>query len=301
MGSVPCLDIQAGADPGSWNSRMNDREGKKVDIKDILVHQGDDIHADRALKAGVILAKQCDARLTGVHVLQYPELPTYIEAQLPNDVVERTHQEVRKRGEARQETFERAMAGEGISGEFRIMEGHVAEAVALCGRYADLLVVGQPDPDHPSATDGLPEVLLLAAGRPVLVVPYVGEQRQIGRRIMIAWNATREATRAVHDAMPILEKADEVIVFSINSEYLDYIVGAEISTHLVRHGVNATPKHVIAPDMQVGDNLLSAIVDHDIDLLVMGGYGHSRLRELAFGGATRDVLQSMTCPVMMSH
>lgn len=272
-----------------------------MNIKDIIVHQADDIHADRALKAGVILAKQCDARLTGVHGLHYPELPTYIEAQLPDDIIERARQEVRTRSEARQKTFEGAIVREGISGEFRIMEGDAAEAMTLCGRYADLLVVGQPDPDHPAATDGLPEVLLFGAGRPVLVVPYTGEQRQIGRRIMIAWNATREATRAVHDAMPILEKADEVIVFSIISEYRDHIVGAEINTHLVRHGVNATPKHVIAPDKQVGDSLLSAIADHDIDLLVMGGYGHSRLRELTFGGATRTILHSMTCPVMMSH
>ena len=106
---------------------------------------------------------------------------------------------------------------------------------------------------------------------------------------MVAWSATRESTRAVHDAMGMLEKADEVVVFSVNPEDKDHIAGADICTHLARHGVNATPRHIVAPDMRVGDSILSAVADNGIDMLVMGGYGHSRLREFILGGVSQHL------------
>lgn len=270
-------------------------------FKDIVVHQGEDAHADRRLKASMEIAKQFNARLTGVYVLSYPAIPGFVQTELPREIIEGRNKEIRAAGEAMRAAFDAAAAAEDIAAEFRLMEGDTADAVTLCGRYSDLLVVGQSDPDHPSPTDGLAEELLMASGRPILVVPYTGNQDQIGRRVMVAWRATREATRAVHDAMPILQQAKEVIVYSVNPEDRDHIAGADICTHLARHGVNATPRHIVAPDMGVGDSLLSAVADNGIDLLVMGGYGHSRLRELAFGGDTREILQTMTCPVMMSH
>ncbi len=270
-------------------------------FKDIVVHQGEDAHTDRRMVAGLQLAKQFDAHLTGVYVLSYPTVPGFVQTELPSEIIEQRYAEIRAAGEEMRQQFDATVKREGVPGEFRVMEGDVAEAVALCGRYSDVLVVSQPDPDHPAPTDGLAEDLLLAAGRPVLVVPYAGDQSHMGQRIMVAWSATRESTRAVHDAMGMLEKADEVVVFSVNPEDKDHIAGADICTHLARHGVNATPRHIVAPDMRVGDSILSAVADNGIDMLVMGGYGHSRLRELAFGGATRAIMQSMTCPVMLSH
>ena len=269
--------------------------------KDIIVHQGEDAHSDRRMKVGVALAKQFDAHLTGVYVLSYPTIPGFVQTELPSEIIEQRYAEIQAAGEARRAQFGAAVAAEGVAGEFRVMEGDLADAVAMCGRYSDLLVVGQPDPDNPAPTDSLAEDLLLAAGRPILVVPYAGDLGHMGRRVMVAWSGTREATRAVHDAMPMLQQAEEVVVFSVNPEDSDHIAGADISTHLARHGVNATPRHIVAPDMRVADSVLSAVADHGINLLVMGGYGHSRLRELAFGGATRAIMQSMTCPVMMSH
>jgi len=270
-------------------------------FKDIVVHQGEDMHSDRRLATGLALAKQFDAHLTGVYVLSYPNVPGFVQTELPSEIIEQRYNEIRAAGEAKRAAFDAAAAREGVSGEFRVMEGDLADAVALCGRYSDLLVVGQPDPDHPGPTDSLAEDLLLAAGRPILVVPYAGDLSHLGRRVMVAWSSTREATRALHDAMPLLVRAEEVVVFSVNPEDDNHIAGADICTHLARHGVNATPRHIMAPDMRVGDSILSAVADNGIDLLVMGGYGHSRLRELAFGGATRAILQSMTCPVVMSH
>ncbi len=270
-------------------------------FKDIVVHQGEDTHAARRLNASLELAKQFNARLTGVYVLTYPTIPGFVQTDLPSEIIKQRYNEIRIDGEDKRTEFDAATAGEDIVAEFRVMEGDPADAVTLCGRYSDLLVVGQPDPDSPAVTDGLAEELLMASGRPILIVPYTGNQSQIGRRVMVAWRATREATRAVHDAMPILEQAEEVIVYSVNPEDRDHIAGADICTHLARHGVNATPRHIVAPDMGVGDSILSAVADNSIDLLVMGGYGHSRLRELAFGGATREIMHAMTCPVMISH
>lgn len=234
-------------------------------------------------------------------MLNYPVVPGFVQAEVPSEIIEQRYQDIRAEAEEKRKEFDATMSKEAIAGEFRLMEGDTADAMAMCARYGDLVVVSQADPDNPSADDRLAEDLVMASGRPILVVPYTGDQTNIGKRTMVAWNGTREATRAAHDALPMLAQADEVVVFSVNPEDRDHIAGADICTHLARHGVNATPKHIVAPDMRVGDILLSAVADNGIDLLVMGGYGHSRLRELAFGGATREIFNAMTCPVMMSH
>lgn len=268
--------------------------------KDIAVYQSDDDHSDDRLAVGVTLAKKFGADLTGVYVLTQPVIPSFIQAEIPTELIEERYAEIRQQAHVRRDAFEGKVAEEGVKGTFMVMEGDVVEAAAGVTLYTDLVIVAQPDPDHPTQDDGVAEGLLMSSGRPVLMVPYVGGPEEIGKRVMVAWNGTREGTRAVHDALPMLQQADEVIVFEVNPE--DGAFGGEdLCDHLKRHGVNATAKHTIAHDLSVGDVLLSAIADNSIDLLVMGGYGHSRLRELALGGATRQVLHSMTCAVLMSH
>jgi nucleotide-binding universal stress UspA family protein len=268
--------------------------------KDIVVHVGEDAHSNERLKVAIALAQRHNAHLTGVYVLSYPVVPGFVQAEVPTEVIEQRYQEIREQAEKRRGEFDATAQKEGASAEFRVMEGDAVDAVAMCARYADLVVVGQPDPDNPATDDRVAEGLILAAGRPLLMVPYVGDHSHIGQRVLVAWNGTREGSRAIHDAMPFLTAAEEVVVFGVNPPN-DHIAGADMCTHLARHGVNATPKHVVAPDLSAGDAILSAIADNNIDLLVMGGYGHSRLREMALGGATRQVLQSMTCAVVMSH
>lgn len=268
--------------------------------KDIVVHQGEDAHSDERLNVAMALASKHGAHVIGVYVLSYPVVPGFVQAEVPTEVIEERYREIRAQAEKRREAFDKVLQREGMPGEFRIMEGDAVDAVAMCAHYADIVIAGQPDPDQPSAEDRVAEGLILSAGRPVLIVPYTGDHSHIGQRIMVAWNGTREGTRAIHDTMPLLEAAEEVIVYGVNPPD-DHIAGADMCTHLARHGVNATPKHIVAPDMSAGDAILSAISDNNIDLLVMGGYGHSRLRELALGGATRQILESMTCAVIMSH
>jgi nucleotide-binding universal stress UspA family protein len=166
-----------------------------------------------------------------------------------------------------------------------------------------LAVVGQPDESEelPPAIATLPHVLVLTAGRPVLVVPYAGKFAKIGTRVLIAWNASREAVRAVNDAMPILQRAKKVIVLSVNPTKKDHIPGADIAAHIARHGCKVEATHTVAKDIEVGDALLGAITDYGADLLVMGAWGHSRMRELVLGGATRELMGQMTVPVLLSH
>jgi len=150
-----------------------------------------------------------------------------------------------------------------------------------------------------------PDQVTLASGRPILVVPYAGHFETVGRRVLVGWNATREAARAVNDAMPLLAAAEMVTVLTIDAREGPHghgeLPGADISLHMARHGVKAGIERTVSADLSVGDVLLSRAADLGADLLVMGAYGHSRARELLLGGATRALLRSMTIPVLMSH
>ena len=270
-------------------------------FKDLIVHQTDGAGSKRSLEVAMALALDNDAHLTGVYVLNYPAVPTFVQAEVPPELIQQGYETIRKAAAECREAFEASCQREGVRGEFRVMEGDPVEAMALCARYSDLVIAAQPDPDHPAVQDRVPEGLVMASGRPLLAVPYAGKLGKIGQRVMVAWNGSREATRAIHDAMPFLEKAESVVVFGVDPESDDHIAGADLALHLSRHGVNAEPRHVVAPDLEVADALLSTVSDLNIDLLVMGAYGHSRLREFVLGGATRQVFRSMTCPVLLSH
>jgi nucleotide-binding universal stress UspA family protein len=147
--------------------------------------------------------------------------------------------------------------------------------------------------------------VMLASGRPVLAIPYAGQFEQIGERVLVAWNASREATRAVNDALPLLMGAKAVTILAVNPKHgiegHGDVPAADIALHLARHGVKAEAAHTIAKDISEGDALLSYAADLGADLIVAGGYGHSRAREMVFGGATRTLLQEMTVPMLLSH
>lgn len=188
--------------------------------------------------------------------------------------------------------------------EWRSAIDDPVDAMTLHARYADLVVVGQTDPSgNLQVAADFPERLVLAAGRPVLILPYVGRFATIGKRILIAWKPSREATRAVTDAIPFLQRADNVHVMAMNPKAGEYgtVPGADIGLYLARHGVRVEVKMDYGAEVDVGNELLSRAADLGADLIVMGGYGHSRLKELVLGGATRTILESMTVPVLMSH
>jgi nucleotide-binding universal stress UspA family protein len=280
-------------------SRANEED--VMAIKEIVLHFGRDSRRGARLGGAIRLAQRFGARVVGVHVLEFPFIPGYVQVDLSPALIEQRMLELRDMAAALRAEFEGSTARESVPAEWRLIEGLGADAMALAARYADLAMVAQANPDEPTTDDRLPDELVLSAGRPVLVWPFAGDYPELGRQIMVAWNGTREAARAVHDAMDFLTGADKVVVSTVNSPDRDHIPGADIAAHLARHGIKAEVHAVVAPDLDVGNALLSAAADFGADMLVMGGYGHSRLRELALGGATRHLLASMTVPVLMSH
>jgi nucleotide-binding universal stress UspA family protein len=201
--------------------------------------------------------------------------------------------------------FKQAVKAAGVEKvEWRKSRRDATESVPVHGRYADVLVIGQPNETDASGVEpDFAERLLLAAGRPALVIPYAGDFPTVGTRVLVAWNASREATRALTDAIPILREAKQVDVIAFNPKDAPHgeVPGADIGLYLARHGIKVNVSQQTAEDVDVGNQLLSRAADLDSDLVVMGAYGHSRMKELILGGATRTVLNSMTVPVLMSH
>ena len=282
-------------------------------LKDILVHVDDARGHNARLRLAIELASRNDAHLTGLFVIEPINVASYGAPTGPDVAALATLDALQEEHHAAREAVAHRLGGEfdsatelaGVAAEWRVVEGDPAEAATLNARYVDLAILGQVDPDKPGISAPPPEAVLLGSGRPILVVPYIGAPERVGRRVLVAWNASREAARAVNDALPLLEDAETVIVQSINPERgiggEGDLPAADIALHLARHGVTAEAAYAVAEDIGVGDALLSRVSDLGSDLIVMGGYGHSRLREFVLGGATRTVLRHMTVPVLLSH
>lgn len=281
-----------------------------MSLKDILVIVDNAKNCGTRLDVAVQLAQQHDAHLIGLFVRTVPHVPQFVMSQLGPEVAEVQKRYADEAAEKARKLFEDKTRNAGIGVEWREVSGLPLDECRLHAKYTDLVVAGQLDDTATETSEGqenLIDHLVLDAGRPVLVVPYTGRFPKVGERVMVAWNATREATRAVNDALPILQKAKEVHVIAVNPhgghgrDGHGEIPSADITLHLARHGVKATAEHIEAREMGAGEALLSRAADESIDLIVMGAYGRSRLRELVLGGATRHMLRHMTVPVLMSH
>lgn len=274
-------------------------------VKRILVHVDGTERAQRALAAALQLAAAQDAHLIGCGVLADPYIPTYVGAQIPGDVVEVLIQEQHRQVAEAKRLFEKAVSAAGWvdRAEFVQGRGDVARALAREGRGCDLIIVGQAEPDEePVEIEDLPDNTVLESGRPVLIVPYISQTRPVGRTVLLCWTNTREAARAMTDALPLLNASSSVIVLTAGEEGRgDEIVGDDAARFLAAHGIAAEIRKVPGGGLDVGSVILNEAADTGADLIVMGAYGHSRLRETILGGATRTVLRNMTVPVLMSH
>ena len=275
----------------------------------ILVHLGAERHVKPALSMAMELAKRNNGHLVGLHVMPVAQLYGGFEAQIPADVIAMQEERHKEIAEAIRKQFEEQTSQEDISVEWRCTKPKgraLSEEIVDHGRRADLIIATQEDPEDESLAElGVAEQLMLTSGRPVLIVPYTGAFKTVGENIMIAWNASRESARATFDALPLLQQAKRVEVLwanpaAKNADDLS-ISGSEIANTLARHGVRVEAAHTVNKQISIGNELLSRLADHGSDMLVMGGYGHSRFREYVLGGATRHILQHMTVPVLMSH
>lgn len=282
-------------------------------LRDVLVHLEETRGEPARLALAVELARRSEGHLIGLFAVEpisfsalaAPGGPDFAAAEAFQEIQEQHRQARLKVGERLGARFKDAAFRAGVaSSEWRVVEDDAASAVMLHARYADLAVIGQSDPDNPELGAGVAQSVLLGSGRPMLAVPFIGAEA-IGKRVLVAWNASREAARAVNDALPLIQAAERVTVLSINPA--GGIAGegdvpaADIALHLARHGVKAEAAYTQAEDISVGEVILSRAADLGADLIVMGGYGHSRAREFVLGGATRTLLQHMTVPVLMSH
>lgn len=275
--------------------------------RNLLVHVDDSKANAKRLAAAIVLAQAQGAHLTGIYVAIEPSFPGNVAAEVPARLLDGLREQTAERAAAAEAAFTEVVERAGLSSDFRVAHcprSRVSEVVALHARYADLAILGQPEPGDNGEVDAeVPEDVVLSAGRPALVIPYIGAGKEIGKRILIAWDGGREAARAVNDALPLLEQAESVAVLVINPSRGGHgeQPGADIALHLARHGITVEVQHIEVRDISTGNALLSRLADEDVDLLVMGAYGHSRLREMVLGGVTREVFQQMTVPVLMSH
>jgi nucleotide-binding universal stress UspA family protein len=278
-------------------------------IRDVLVQVDGSRSAPGRFAAAIGVAQTHAANLIGLCLAVEPPVPATILGLVPPDLLATQHDAVRKQADGAAAQFRHAVEQAGLHGECRSAQVLNVEAIDVFvqhTRHADLVILSQSDPEEVSILgSGFPAAIVMGGGRPAIVIPYIGPGTTLGRRVLVAWDGGREATRAVHDALPILERADSVTVLSINPDASRNggrrDPGADISLHLARHGVKTTAAWTIANEISVGDAILADIADNGIDLLVMGAYGHSRLREVVLGGATRHLLEHMTVPVLMSH
>jgi nucleotide-binding universal stress UspA family protein len=280
-------------------------EGIAMSYKTILVHMDPGKRCSVRVDVAIRLAQQHDAHLVALHAITPFEPPGYVMAEMGPAIIDAQKAEAAKELARSEAEFNKQVSAAGLRNvEWRSAVDDLVEVMTLHARYADLAVIGQTDASERSyAPTDFPERLVLSAGRPVLILPAVGSFPTIGKRILIAWNPSREATRAVIDAIPLLQRADNVHVMAVNPKAGEHgtVPGADIGLYLARHGVRVDVKTDHGAEIDVGNELLSRAADLDADLIVMGAYGHSRLKEWALGGATRTVLESMTVPTLMSH
>jgi len=275
-------------------------------IKNILVHIDHSMACENRVNAAIDLARQNEARLCALFVVPDYFLPSYVEAQISTDVITQINDEAVARAKETISKVKDQVSAAGLSIDAYLEEGNLIGILDDYARYTDLLVLGQSQPDDPdNISEALADQLVIEGGTPCLVIPFIGARKTLGKRILVAWNESRESTRALKDALPLLKHADTVEVLFIKPKSHDEEHTATqekiIISYLADHGISASVSLCIDNHFDPGNTILSQSVENDIDLVVMGAFGHSRLREIVLGGATRHLLKEMTVPIFISH
>ena len=276
--------------------------------KTIAVHLDSGARCAARVDLAIGLAKRFDGRLVGIAPTGLPDVTITLKTAIPDvlSLAALSAHALREQACAAARTFELRCSSAGVVRvESQLAVEPAIDAMVARARCSDLVVVGQTD--AAKAVDGvpfdLPQQVLLHAGAPVLVVPYAGKFTNLGRRVLVAWKNTPEAARALRDALPLLNGAQEVTLAEFGEEHGD---GSDEAARdaavawLASHGLPVRMRRDAGRDA-VGDRLLTLAADLDCDLIVAGGYGHSRLREWTLGGVTRHLLQRMTVPTLLSH
>jgi len=279
-----------------------------MSYKTVMVHMDTSARANARLSLALRLARTFDAHVDGLFAMFEPRPREFYVMAGTADYYD-THRKLRmeQRG-AIERLFRAELARAQVDGAWIAPEGDPVATVMQRSRTADLVILGQTNQDDPESyiAEQFPETVLLGAGGPVLLMPYAGNFESVGEHVLIAWNGSREAARAVHDAIPFIVRAARVTIAAASTTFTpaeSQAACADLAAMLARHGATTVDITRFERDAaeSTGDALLSYAADGGYDLLVMGAYGHARLQELVLGGVTRSILASMTVPVLMSH
>jgi nucleotide-binding universal stress UspA family protein len=274
-------------------------------IKDIVVNLKVGAKDNSASGYAISVAATLDAQLTGVVFLYSPTIPVSRAGYVPPEL-ELIQQNNQAAVETARQSFVSASTRAGIKAEPLTLSAALLSAGDQFGHVArrfDLAIVGQAEPEDPTIEQNFVEAALFDSGGPVIIVPYIQEAPLKLDHVVVYWDGSRAAARALRDAMPFLRRAGHIEVVIVTNEYgkEHQIERTDLGAHLARHGLKVAIKRTPYGDIDVADVLLSHAADEDVDFIVMGGYGHSRLREFVLGGVTRSMLRTMTVPVLMSH
>lgn len=275
-----------------------------MEYRSILVHLDGSDRAQTCLDLALHVAQRHGARVNALYAPFVKAHDAGYRFSFDNEYRLNRDDGEEERRRALEHHFFSRLARTNLTGIWHTATKNAHHELLLRARFADLIVVGQSDPNNPDASPGnrAQSRLTLAAGRPVLWVPWSGVFPTVGERIVVAWDAGQSATRALHDALPFMRLAKKTMLVTLNAEHKDRIPGADIGTVLARHGVDLEVTALRPPPtVSVPDALLSRTAKAGSDLLVMGAYGHARWKELVLGGVTHSVLDAMPVPVLMSH
>jgi nucleotide-binding universal stress UspA family protein len=275
-------------------------------IKDLVVNLTLEAARDPAADFAISIAAAFEAHIAATAFAFDPVVTPAVLDGLSSTWVDVQRDESRAAAAAAINRFEAAAKREGLSAEHRLFQTSLGDAIALFGRIArhfDLSVVKQQEPDRPNGDDLMVEAGLFQSGRPVIVVPYIQDTPLKLDRVLVSWDGSHGAARAIGDAMPFLHraKAIDIVMVATGRTKKDEVPGVEIGQHLARHGLKVDVRQIVAEDVDVANTILSYAADNAVDFIVMGGYGHSRLREFVLGGTTRGILHTMTVPALMAH
>src|SRR5271165_289654 len=275
-------------------------------VKDIIVNLSVTKEGSLVGKYAVSVAAALEAHLTGVAFIYDPVVPISGAGYIPAEIIETQREDNETAAEAAIKIFSAVADQAGISAEPLTTSASLAGAgdqFARMARRFDLAIVGQAQPEISSMEQIIGETTLFESGRPMIMVPYIQKAPFKTDNVMICWDGSRTAARAVADAIPVIRNSGRVEIVIVTNERgkEDEIEGADIGQHLARHGLKVDVHRISGGNIDVADALLSHAADSGADLMVMGGYGHSRLREFVLGGVTRTIFESMTVPVLISH
>ena len=280
-----------------------------MSYKTILVSLNEVGRLAELVAAAVDLARQTGGHVAGLYVIPAVQVYPSVGFEAAPQVFEGNRSFFKDNGARVKQAFEEAMRREGLSFDFHQIDAHtpvIADEVVASGRVADLVIVSTTNPEEITGVErDFVEQTVMALGRPVIVLPYKGRATVSLNEVIIGWDGGREAARATFDALPLLKKAGKVRVVRIDPQkdpsLRGSVAGADLAEALARHGVKAEAQDYPTDGQDEGQALMRCAEDSGAGLIVMGAYGHSRLAEFIFGGATRFVLNRLVRPVLMSH